>query len=175
VSPDTVPEVSRPDPDDPDSRPAESVDRYPRPPRLDRVPWRIRVELGGETVAETTRALRVCETFGAPTYYIPPEDVRTDLLEQAPGGSSFCEWKGRARYWTVEAGGRTAERAAWSYPDPTPSFRPLRDHLAFYVGKMDACWVDGDRAEPQPGGFYGGWVTPEISGPIKGAPGTRGW
>ena len=169
-----VPTVSRPDPDDPASRPAESVADYPRPPRLDRVPWRIRVELGGETVAETTRALRVCETFGAPVYYIPPEDVRTDLLEEARGGS-FCEWKGVARYWTVRAGGKTAERAAWSYPTPTERFRPLKDHLAFYAAKMDGCTVDGDEARPQPGGFYGGWVTPEISGPIKGAPGTEGW
>lgn len=169
-----VPMRDRPDPDDPRSRPAESVADYPRPPRLDRVPWHIRVELGGETVAETTRALRVCETFGAPVYYIPPADVRTDLLHQAPG-RSFCEWKGVARYWTVRVGDRTAERAAWSYPDPTPAFAPLRDHLAFYAGKMDACLVDGDRAEPQPGSFYGGWVTPEISGPVKGAPGTEGW
>jgi len=155
-------------------RPAESVGDYPRPPRLDRVPWHIRVVLAGVTVAETRRALRVAETFGAPVYYIPPDDVRTDLLKPA-GGRSFCEWKGVAGYWTVEAGERTAEKAAWSYAEPTAAFEPLRDHLAFYAGLMDACWVDDDRAEPQPGGFYGGWVTPEISGPIKGAPGTRGW
>jgi len=171
---DPLPVRPRPDPADPTSRPRESVADYPRPPLLERVPWRIRVELGGETVAETTRALRVCETYGAPVYYIPPEDVRAELLEPARGGS-FCEWKGLARYWTVTAGGKTAVRAAWSYPEPTRRFRPLRDHLAFYVGTMDACWVDGDRAAPQPGSFYGGWVTPEITGPIKGAPGTEGW
>lgn len=172
--PEPLPERTRPDPDDPRSRPRESVEDYPRPPLLERVPWHIRVELGGETVAETRRALRVCETFGAPVYYIPPEDVRVDLLEEAPG-RTFCEWKGVARYWTVGVGGRTAERAAWSYPDPVPAFAPLKDHFAFYAGKMDACTVDGDPARPQPGDFYGGWVTPEITGPVKGAPGTEGW
>lgn len=125
-------------------------------------------------MAETRRAFRVVETFGAPVYYFPPQDVRLDLLERAPG-ASFCEWKGLAAYWTVRVGGREVVRAAWSYPDPTPPFEPIRDLLAFYAGKMDACWVDQDRATPQPGGFYGGWVTPEISGPIKGAPGTRHW
>ncbi len=169
-----VPTRTRPDPDDPTSRPSESVADYPRPPRLERVPWHIRVEHGGEVVAETTRALRVCETHGAPVYYIPPEDVRGDLLAPAPG-TTFCEWKGVARYWTVRAGGETAHRAAWSYADPTPSFAALRDHLAFYAARVDRCTVDGDRVQPQAGGFYGGWVTPEISGPIKGAPGTEGW
>jgi len=173
-----VPERTRPDPDDPRSRPRESVADYPRPPRVERVPWHIRVVFAGEVVADTTRALRVCETFGAPVYYVPPEDVRGELLERAPGGS-FCEWKGRARYWSVRVGEALAERAAWSYPEPSSRhggrFEPLKDHLAFYVTKMDRCTVDGDEAEPQPGGFYGGWVTPEIGGPIKGAPGTEGW
>lgn len=169
-----IPTRSRPDPADPTSRPAESVADYPRPPLLERVPWRIRVEHGGEVVAETTRALRVCETWSAPVYYVPPEDVREDLLAPAPG-TTYCEWKGVAHYRTVRAGGATAHRAAWSYPDPTPPFAALKDHVAFYPARVDRCTVDGDRAEPQPGAFYGGWVTPEISGPVKGAPGTEGW
>jgi uncharacterized protein (DUF427 family) len=155
-------------------RPAENVADYPRPPRVERIPWRIRVELEGTVVAETTRALRVLETFGAPVFYVPPEDVRLELLEAEEGGS-WCEWKGQARYWTVRVGDRVVRRAAWSYPDPVAAFGVLQDHLAFYAGKMDACWVDGDRARPQPGGFYGGWITPEIQGPIKGAPGTTHW
>lgn len=171
---DTPPLRGRPDPDDPASRPAESVADYPRPPLLERVPWHIRVEMGSHTVAETTRALRVCETHGAPVYYLPPDDVRRELLEPEPG-TTFCEWKGVARYWTIRTEGRVARRAAWSYPDPMPRFRAIRDHLAFYAGKVDRCLVDGDVARPQPGGFYGGWVTPEITGPIKGAPGTEGW
>jgi uncharacterized protein (DUF427 family) len=147
---------------------------YPRPPRIEPVPWRIRAELDGTLVADTRSALRVLETFGAPVYYIPKEDVRMDLLS-SEGSGSFCEWKGSARYWTVRVGEREVQRAAWSYPDPTAPFESIRDHLAFYVGKLDACWVDDDRAEPQPGGFYGGWVTPEITGPIKGAAGTIHW
>jgi len=158
----------------PGPRPIENVADYPRPPALQRVPWHIRVELGGVVIAETERALRVLETHGAPVYYIRPGDVKQDLLE-AEAGSTFCEWKGVARYWSVRAGERFARRAAWSYPDPVEAFAEIRDHLAFYVDRMDGCWVDGDRAEPQPGGFYGGWVTPEIRGPIKGAPGTRHW
>jgi uncharacterized protein (DUF427 family) len=125
-------------------------------------------------VARTTRALRVLETFGAPVFYIPPEDVRLDLLTPEDG-SSHCEWKGLARYWTVRSGNRLVRKAAWSYPDPTPRFARLKDFLAFYAGKMDACWVDADRAKPQPGGFYGGWITPEISGPVKGRLGTHHW
>jgi uncharacterized protein (DUF427 family) len=155
-------------------RPVENVADYPRPPRLERVPWMIRVEFAGAVVAETRRAIRVLETFGAPVYYIPPEDARLDLLEPESGGT-YCEWKGLARYWTIAVGTRAARRAAWSYPDPTPGFEPIRDHLAFYAGRVDACWVDDDRAEPQPGSFYGGWVTPEIRGPVKGSPGTGHW
>jgi len=138
------------------------------------VPWLVRVEFCGITVASTRRALRVLETFGAPVYYIPPGDTRVELLEEGRG-SSFCEWKGAAKYWSVRVGDRVAHAAAWSYPRPTARFVEIRDHLAFYVQKMDACWVDEDRAEPQPGGFYGGWVTPEIQGPIKGAAGTNHW
>jgi uncharacterized protein (DUF427 family) len=152
----------------------ENVADYPRPPALERVPWRIRVDFGGIAIADTTRALRVLETFGAPVYYIPPADIRMDLVAPEQR-SSFCEWKGIARYWSVRVGDRSALQAGWSYADPTPGFADIRDHLAFYVQKMDACWVDADRAEPQPGGFYGGWVTPEIQGPIKGAPGTTHW
>lgn len=95
-------------------------------------------------------------------------------LTEAPG-SSVCEWKGRARYYTVEVGKRKARRAAWAYPDPRPGFESIRDHVAFYAGPMDACTVDGERVTPQPGGFYGGWITEEIVGPFKGGPGTMGW
>ena len=155
-------------------RPVEDVAEYPRPPRVERVPWRIRVELAGEVVAESRRAFRVLETFGAPVYYIPPQDVRLELMTLSPGGT-YCEWKGVAQYWTVRVGDRVASRSAWSYPAPTRAFHQIRDHVAFYPSKMDACWVDDDLADPQPGDFYGGWVTPEIRGPVKGAPGTTHW
>jgi len=152
----------------------ENVQSYPRPPALDRVALPIRVVLGGETVATAEEALRVCETHHAPTYYLPPSAFVPDALIPAPG-RSFCEWKGTARYWTVSGGGQTRPRAAWSYPDPTTPFAPLRDHVAVYPGRMDACFVDGIPVTPQPGDFYGGWVTPNLTGTVKGAPGTRRW
>jgi uncharacterized protein (DUF427 family) len=135
---------------------------------------RVRVILGGETIADTTRALRVLETSHPPAFYLPREDVAAGALVPAEG-SSFCEWKGRAAYLDVVGGGVTAPRAAWYYPDPVAAFAALRDHVAFYPGRMDACLVGDERARAQEGDFYGGWITDEIAGPFKGAPGTRGW
>jgi uncharacterized protein (DUF427 family) len=132
------------------------------------------VIFGGVAVADSKRALRILETSHPPTYYVPPEDVRMDLLEPT-GRRSFCEFKGQARYFTVRVGERTAENAAWSYPDPVPAYVDLRDHVAFFVAKMDECWVGQERARPQAGGFYGGWITSDLEGPFKGQPGTEGW
>lgn len=152
----------------------ENVQEYPRPPRLEPVGAVLRVVFAGETIAETERGWRVLETHHAPSYYIPPEDVRQDLLRPA-GGGSFCEWKGRARYWDVVVGDRTAEAGSWSYDRPSNDFAPLARHHAFYARMMEACFVGDIRVTPQPGGFYGGWVTPNLTGTIKGAPGTEGW
>lgn len=134
----------------------------------------IRIELGGIVIAETRLAVRTLETSHPPSYYIPREDIAPDVLVPV-GGGSFCEWKGHARYFDVTAGGERRERAAWSYPDPSPSFAILRDHVAFYAAAMDACFVDGERVVPQPGGFYGGWITSSVAGPFKGVPGSRFW
>jgi uncharacterized protein (DUF427 family) len=153
---------------------AERVQDYPRPPALERVVLRVRVVLGGATVADSTESWRVCETHHAPTYYLPPEDVTAGVLTPARG-SSFCEWKGRAAYWDVTAGGVTRPRAAWSYPTPTAEFSPIAGYLAFYPGLMDECRVGETQVTPQPGDFYGGWVTPNLQGTVKGGPGTRWW
>jgi uncharacterized protein (DUF427 family) len=152
----------------------ESVWDYPRPPRVERVPERIRVVVEGVTVADSGHALRVLETAGAPVYYVPPGDVRMDLLEPS-SHTSLCEWKGVARYHTLVLGGRRIPDIAWSYPQPNRGYEAIRDHLAFYVAKVDEAWVGDERATPQPGGFYGGWVTSRIVGPIKGAAGSSGW
>ncbi|MCH9685788.1 MAG: DUF427 domain-containing protein [Deltaproteobacteria bacterium] len=152
----------------------ESAWAFPRPPRLDVCPHRVRVQFGGRVVADTTAALRALETSHPPTYYLPPADVDLDMLVRAPG-TSLCEWKGDAVYWTVRAGSKVAERAAWSYPDPFDDFAQVLDHVAFYCDAMDACWVGQERAQPQPGGFYGGWVTSHVVGPFKGGPGSAGW
>lgn len=153
--------------------PVEDVQGYPRPPALEPVPHRVEVWLGGTLIVSTTDALRVLETHHAPTYYVPRDAVRAEVT-RAPG-ASFCEWKGAARYWTLAAGGRTAPRSAWDYPTPTPGFAALAGHLAIYAHAMDACRVGGTAVEAQPGDFYGGWVTPNLRGIVKGGPGTEGW
>jgi uncharacterized protein (DUF427 family) len=159
---------------DGEARAVESVWDYPRPPRLERVLRRVRVELGGGLIVDSARAWRVCETAGPPCYYVPPEDVAPGVLSPSPH-RSVCEWKGEACYWNASAGGRVVEDAAWSYPAPAPGFEPIRDHVAFYAGRVDACWVGDDRVVPQPGRFYGGWITPELRGPFKGDPGSEHW
>jgi uncharacterized protein (DUF427 family) len=135
---------------------------------------RIEVVFAGQIIADTRRALRILETSHPPTYYIPPEDVKMEFLIPSKQGS-FCEWKGNATYWTVRVGRREAVNAAWGYPAPKPPFEDLAHHIAFYCAAMDACRVDGELARPQPGGFYGGWVTDDIVGPFKGEPGSWGW
>lgn len=152
----------------------ESVWDYPRPPRVEQVSKQIQVVFNGVPIADTQGAKRVLETSHPPVYYIPRKDVRMEYLEEVVG-SSTCEWKGQARYYTVGVGDRRAERAAWSYSDPRPNYAAIKDHLAFYAGPMDVCTVDGEPVEPQPGGFYGGWITADIVGPFKGEPGTMGW
>lgn len=152
----------------------ESVWGYPRPPRLEPVAKLLRVVHNGVTVAETMRGHRVLETSHPPVYYFPPEDIRLELFRIA-SGSSYCEWKGLARYFSIDVNGMRAERAAWSYPDPTPAFIGIRDHIAFYGHMMDACFVGDEQARPQPGAFYGGWITADLVGPFKGEPGSAGW
>lgn len=152
----------------------ESVWDYPRPPRVEATARHIRVIFAGMVIADTRRAQRVLETSHPPTYYIPPEDIRMQHLVPSNHGS-FCEWKGRAAYYTVTVGDRTARDAAWAYPRPTPPFEALEDHVAFYVQLMDSCTVDGELVQPQPGGFYGGWITADVVGPFKGMPGSWGW
>jgi len=152
----------------------EDVWTYPRPPALQPVSKTIRIVFAGQTIAETNQAWRVLETSHPPVYYLPPDAFAPGALAPAQG-SSFCEWKGRARYWSIKAGGRTAERAGWSYPDPTPEFADIQDYVAVYAAPMDACFVGDEQVTPQPGGFYGGWVTRDLKGPFKGGPGSAGW
>jgi uncharacterized protein (DUF427 family) len=152
----------------------ENVQHYPRPPALEPVAERLSVMLGGVEIAATTRGFRVLETHHAPTYYFPPEDVRQGALRPS-AGRTLCEWKGVARYFDVVAEPREELRAAWSYPNPTPVFAPIAGFVAFYPGRMDACFVGDMQVRPQPGDFYGGWVTPNLDGIVKGGPGTEGW
>ena len=153
----------------------ENVHDYPRPPRLEPVARPLRIVFGGQTIASTDKAWRVLETTHPPTYYLPPDAFTAGALAPGEGRGSFCEWKGRAVYWTLRSGDATAVDAGWSYPDPTEGFRPIRDHVAVYAGRMDACFVGDEQVTPQPGGFYGGWITSDLVGPFKGAPGTAFW
>lgn len=151
----------------------ESVWDYPRPPRLRPEPRRVVVAWNGEIVADTSDALALQETASPPTIYLPPRDVRTGLLVEA-GPGSHCEWKGPATYWDVVVGHDTQSAAAWNYPRPKPAYRDLAGWFSFYPARFE-CTVGGERVLPQPGGFYGGWITPELVGPFKGEPGTSHW
>ena len=152
----------------------ESVWDYPRPPAVRPTAEHVQLWLGGQLVADTRAALQVLETSHPPTYYLPRAAFAEGVLRSAPG-SSYCEWKGTAAYLDIVAGDRVAERAAWFYPAPSPRFAELVDHVAVYPAALDRCTVDGELVQPQPGGFYGGWITSRVVGPFKGAPGTLGW
>ena len=152
----------------------ESVWDYPRPPSAQVTGRRIVVEIDGVVVADTTRAVRVCETSHPPVFYVPRDDIADGVLERGQGGS-WCEWKGAATYWDLVVGTRRVAQAGWSYEDPTPGFEHLKGAVAFYPGKVDRALVDCEPARPQAGGFYGGWITDEVVGPFKGEPGTLGW
>lgn len=152
----------------------ESVWDYPRPPRLEHSSRRIRVYFDGELIADTNRALRMLETSHPPTYYVPEGDLKHERLVPHPK-NTICEWKGQAKYYTIEGSGKRAEAAVWEYPEPTERYQELRGHFAFYAGSMDACYVDEEKVDAQGGSFYGGWITSDIEGPFKGGPGTMGW
>jgi uncharacterized protein (DUF427 family) len=153
----------------------ENVWQYPRPPAVEPCLRRVRVEVAGALVADSSRALRVLETSHPPTIYVPPEDVRGELLEASAAGGTFCEFKGVARYLDVVVDGHRRTSVAWTYPAPSPGYDALREHVAFYPGRVDAAWLDDERVRAQDGDFYGGWITAELQGPFKGAPGTSGW
>lgn len=152
----------------------ESVWDYPRPPRLEPTPKRIRIIFNGVTIADTQRAYRVLETSHPPVYYLPPQDICQEYLVSS-NRHSFCEFKGGATYWSIKVGDKIARDAAWSYESPTPEFAAIKGYLAFYAAAMEACYVEDEQVQPQPGGFYGGWITSDIVGPFKGGPGSWGW
>ena len=150
----------------------ESVWDYPRPPKIEADTRLIQVKSGSQLIVSTNRSYRILETASPPTFYLPPQVIDWNLL-RAIEGASLCEWKGLATYWGLSSGpGRRT--VGWSYPEPKPSFSRIRDHVCFYPGILE-CFVDGERVLPQPGRFYGGWITKEIVGPFKGEQGTEHW
>ena len=153
----------------------ESVWDYPRPPALERVRASIVIVLGGVVIASVEEAFRVLETSHPPVYYLPPSSFAPGCLLHPRDRASFCEWKGWASYFTLEGGGHREVDAAWAYPTPVRRYAALAGHVAVYPGRMDLCTVDGEAVQPQPGGFYGGWITSKVTGPFKGIPGSQGW
>ena len=153
----------------------ERVADYPRPPRLERDVRRVRVVFDGETIVDTRAAWRVLETFHPPTFYLPMDAFEPESLVPGSSRRSFCEWKGVAAYFSIKSAHRAAADCAWGYPEPSAPFAALKGHVALYAGAMDVCMVDDEVVAPQPGGFYGGWITSELVGPFKGGPGTEGW
>jgi len=151
----------------------ESVWDYPRPPRLDADDREVTIHSESDLIARTRAAYRVLETAGPPTFYLPRDDVDMNFLE-ARAGRSRCEWKGEASYWNVVASGLRVNAAAWSYEDPFPGFEAIRGYVSFYPALL-SCRVDGIPVRAQPGGLYGGWITPEVVGPFKGEPGSQDW
>ncbi len=152
----------------------ESVWDYPRPPRLEDSSRHIQIMVNGVMLADTRHAKRVLETSHPPVYYVPPLDIQMAYLTPTPR-STYCEWKGQAAYFTIHVGDRQLPDAAWCYPNPTASFAAIKDYIAVYPSKMDACYVDGEQVQAQAGDFYGGWITSDIVGPFKGGTGTWGW
>jgi uncharacterized protein (DUF427 family) len=152
----------------------ESVWDYPRPPRVEPSSEHVAVTHAGIVVADTTQSLRVLETSHPPTYYLPLDAFADGVLRQGEG-ASWCEWKGQASYLDLVVGESVLPAVAWTYPRPTKGFEALVDHVALYPGRVDRCTVDGEVVQPQPGSFYGGWITSRVTGPFKGAPGTSGW
>ena len=152
----------------------ESVWAYPRPPCVEDSTKHIKVVFNNLVIANTHRAKRMLETSSPPVYYIPPEDINMGHLKETQR-NTICEWKGVASYYTVIVGDRQAENAAWFYPNPTSGYTSSKNYVAFYPQKMDACYVDDELVKPQPGNFYGGWITSDFVGPFKGEPGTEGW
>ncbi len=154
----------------------ESVWDYPRPPRLEATARRLSVRHAGRTVAETVHGLRVLETSHPPVYYFPQSSCALDLLVRSERRGSFCEFKGVATYWSLAVpGAPIVLDVAWSYARPTRAFAGLKNHLAFYASRVDQCFVDDEQVQAQMGDFYGGWITSDIRGPFKGAPGTMDW
>jgi uncharacterized protein (DUF427 family) len=164
----------------------ESVWDYPRPPRLELTHNYIRIVHAGILIAETARAIRVVETSHPPVYYLPHPDIAMHLLKPSAHPASFCEFKGLATYWSIDLSldpliqladpsRAVSFDAAWSYSQPSPDYARLRNHLAFYASRVDECTLNGERVTAQPGDFYGGWITSNITGPFKGPAGTQGW
>lgn len=152
----------------------ESVWDYPRPPAVEAVTSHLRIIFNGIVIADTNQSYRVLETSHPPTYYLPVSSFKEGTLQEG-SLSTACEFKGISFYYDIKVGDKVALNAAWGYPTPNGKFKVIKDHIAVYAHKMDACYVEDEMVQAQEGDFYGGWITSKIVGPFKGAQGTWGW
>ena len=152
----------------------ESVWDFPRPPAIEPVEWRIRVRHADVTIVDAPRCLRVLETSQPPAYYVDSQFVDQTLFTATDRHTS-CEWKGVADYVDVHAGSAVVQQSAWTYRNPADRFASLAGCWAFYAQRFDECWVDNEEVTSNEGQFYGGWITANVTGPFKGAPGTLHW
>ena len=152
----------------------ESVWDYPRPPRVEPEARQVTIVFNGSLIVESGSALRVLETSHPPNIYVPLDDVAVGVLSPNPQ-QTVCEWKGRANYWDVRVGDEISAAAAWGYRTPRAGFEARVDHVSFYPGRMEACYLGDELVVPQPGSFYGGWITNDVVGPFKGGAGSWGW
>ncbi|MFT6857312.1 MAG: hypothetical protein ACJA0X_003301 [Cyclobacteriaceae bacterium] len=152
----------------------ESVWDYPRPPAIEPFKGHLRIVFQGEVIVDTNKAYRILETSHPPSFYLPLADFKPDTIKKI-AGSSYCEWKGMAEYFEIEVNGSKAKKCAWGYPNPNDRFAALKGHVSVYAHMMEACFVNDEKVQAQEGDFYGGWITSNIVGPFKGAPGTWGW
>ena len=127
----------------------ENVWEYPRPPAVAPCEHRVRVEVGGEVLADSTRSLRVLETSHPPTIYVPSADIRGELLAPSRARETWCEFKGAARYLDAILAGQVIPAVGWTYPAPSPGYEALRDHIAFYPGRVDAAWIGDELVQAQ--------------------------
>lgn len=164
----------QPEPFDP-SKGEESVWQYPRPPKIEKISDKIEIIFNGVKIVDAEGGYRILETSHPPTYYINPAGIKMEYFKQKGTSGSFCEWKGSASYYDIEVNAKTAPGAAWVYKNPTGMFSGIKDHIAVYARPMDTCTVAGQIVTPQPGNFYGGWITSKIKGPFKGIPGSNFW
>ena len=164
---------------DPTGPGQESVWSFPKKPRIEPVTHELRVFLAGNCIAHTRRGFRVLQTAHPPVYFFPEADVDPDALKASDLAPTLCEYKGVAIYLNVYQRNQTREvsapAAAFVYPYPTPDFSTIAGCISYYAGAMDSCTVNGVPVVPQPGGFYGGWITPDLTGPFKGLSGTDHW
>lgn len=154
------------------NRNVEYVASYPRPPLLEKCSGQVRVVINNQDIAISDYYFRVCETYHPPTIYVPHESFQPGTLHPVEGRPSFCEWKGLASYFdlTTIDGNNRRPKAAWKYASPTENFSSISQCVSLYPGLVDACYLEGECVTPQPGLFYGGWITSWTIGPFKGDP-----